>query len=272
MIENESCPVILPNSRAKDRGRPNPQLSVVIPAFNEEARIAPYLEEVRDYLDSSLPNQAEVIVVDDGSRDGTSALVSRFAETWPPLRLIVQDRNRGKGAAVRAGVLAARGRRILFADADGATPIAEEARLSRALADGAAIACGSRHVQGDGIVRTRNLRREAASGIFRAVASCLVGVGVKDTQCGFKMLEANAAKLLFGLSTETGYLFDIEALAIARKAGFTIAEVAVNWSEKEGSKVRLVRDSLRMFAGLWRLRRKLRGVEIPDQAETRQAA
>ncbi|HEY3789882.1 MAG TPA: dolichyl-phosphate beta-glucosyltransferase [Urbifossiella sp.] len=235
-----------------------PHLSVVIPAYNESDRLGPYLAEIRAHLDSTYSENYEVLVVDDGSADGTAALVEQAAAAWPRLRLLRHAANRGKGAAVRTGVLAASGRRILFADADGATPIAEEWRLAAAMARGIAVAAASRYVPGPGVARERNLRREIASTVFRAAAHSLVGVGVKDTQCGFKMFEAEAARTLFSAGQETGYLFDIEMLALARRFSYEVAEVAVNWSERPGSKVRFVRDSLRMFAGLWRLRRRMR--------------
>lgn len=250
-----------------------PVLSVVIPAYNEAARLGPYLVAIRGYLDAAYPRVYEVIVVDDGSKDGTAALVERAGAEWPGLRLIRLPHNRGKGAAVRTGVLAAKGRRILFADADGATPIEEERRLSRAIAGGASVAAASRYAPGPGVSRERNRRREAASTIFRTAARVLVGVGVKDTQCGFKMFEARAGRTLFEHSLETGYLFDIEVLALAKHFGYEVAEVAVNWSEQPGSKVRLVRDSLRMFAGLWRLRRRLRTMPaVPLRVDERKAA
>ena len=250
-----------------------PVLSVVIPAFNEEARIGPYLAAIREYLDAEYPREYEVLVVDDGSADGTVALVERIGLDWPQLHTISLGTNRGKGAAVRTGVLAAKGRRILFADADGATPIEEERRLSMAIANGAGVAAGSRYLPGPGVHRERNRKREAASAVFRTAARVLIGVGVKDTQCGFKMFEAHVGRTLFERSQENGYLFDIEVLARARRLGMQVAEVAVNWSEQAGSKVRFVRDSLRMFAGLWRLRRRLRTVApAPTLAETRRAA
>ena len=248
-------------------------LSVVIPAYNEAARIGPYLAAIREYLDAEYPRNYEVLVVDDGSADGTVALVKRVGLDWPQLHTIGLGTNRGKGAAVRTGVLAAKGRRILFADADGATPIEEERRLSIAIAHGAKVAAGSRYVPGPGVHRERNRKREAASAVFRTAARVLVGVGVKDTQCGFKMFEAQLGRMLFEQSRETGYLFDIEVLSLAKRLGLQVAEVAVNWSEQPGSKVRFVRDSLRMFAGLWRLRRRLRTVApVPVLAETRRAA
>lgn len=250
----------------------NPQLSIVIPAFNEAARIGPNLDQIQRYLAVEYPHDAEVLVVDDGSTDGTADLVSNRSAFYPALRLIRLERNQGKGAAVRVGILAARGRRILFADADGATPIEEERRLSDAIASGAAVAAGSRYLDGDGIVRDRNLRRAMASAVFRSAAQLMVGVGIRDTQCGFKMFEADVAKHLFSHVRENGYLFDIEVLALARRSALQIREVAVNWSEKAGSKVRLVRDSLRMFAGLWRLRRRLARLHILAPAEKSRAA
>lgn len=254
------------------RPRETPQLSIVIPAFNEAARIEPYLVAIREYVRGEYAGDCEVLVVDDGSRDGTTALVQKLAEAWPALRLIRHEANRGKGAAVRTGVAAARGRRILFADADGATPIEEERRLAIAVANGSEIAAASRYLAGPGVARDRNRRRETASLIFRILAKLLVGVGVKDTQCGFKMFQAGAGKALFELSQETGYLFDIEVLALAQRSGWSVKEVAVNWSEKPGSKVRFFRDSLRMFAGLWRLRRRLRSLPVATPIEKQRAA
>lgn len=237
-----------------------PQLAVVIPAYNEAERIGPYLAEVRAYLDAEYPGGYEVIVADDGSTDDTAGLVGGVAAGWRQLRLVRLPANAGKGAAVRAGVAAADARRVLFADADGATPIAEEWKLAAALAKGAAVAAGSRYVPGPGVTRTRNPRRAVAGAVFRLAARTLVGVRVRDTQCGFKMFTADAARALFGAARETGYLFDVELLALADRFGLPVAEVAVNWGEKPGSKVRFVRDSARMFAGLWRLRRQLRAV------------
>lgn len=243
-----------------------PALSVVIPAYNEAARVGPYLDAVRNHLDAAYPADYEVVVVDDGSADDTAGLVRRAAARWPQLRLVGHPANRGKGAAVRTGVFAAAGRRVLFADADGATPITEEWRLSAAVANGAAVAIGSRYTPGPGVSRSRNVRRAAAGSAFRFAARSLVGVGVADTQCGFKMFTADAARALFTAGGETGYLFDVELLALAERFGYGVSEVAINWSEQPGSKVRIVRDSLRMFAGLWRLRRQMRTVTAPAVA------
>lgn len=235
-----------------------PSLSVVIPAFNEQDRLGPYLAEIRTHLDAARPANYEVLVVDDGSRDDTPGLVGRTGSGWPQLRLLRHPVNRGKGAAVRTGVMASTGRRVLFADADGATPIAEEWKLSAAIDRGAVVAAGSRRVPGPGVERDRNWRRAIAGGLFAWAARAAVGVTVKDTQCGFKMMDGPAGRDLFRVGQETGYLFDVELLAVAAQAGYPIAEVAINWSERAGSKVRLVRDSLKMLRDLWRLRGRLR--------------
>jgi dolichyl-phosphate beta-glucosyltransferase len=240
-----------------------PTLSLVIPAFNEADRLGPYLLEVRGHLDAAYPADYQVIVVDDGSRDDTARLVTRAAVGWGELGLLRHPGNRGKGAAVRTGVLASAGRRVLFADADGATPIAEEWKLAAALDRGAAVAAGSRYVAGPGVRRDRNPRRALAGGVFAWAARTAVGVGVRDTQCGFKMFDGDTGRHLFGLGRETGYLFDVELLALAGRFGYPVAEVAVNWSERPGSKVRLVRDSLRMLGDLWRLRGRLRRNPLP---------
>ncbi|MDB5309506.1 MAG: glycosyl transferase [Gemmataceae bacterium] len=250
-------------ARRRGTGTAFPQLSVVIPAFNEAGRLGAYLAEVRAYLDAAYPGDYEVLVVDDGSADDTAGLVRRAAAGWPRLRLVRHAANRGKGAAVRTGVLAAAGRRVLFADADGATPIAEERRLTAAVAAGAAVAVGSRYAPGPGVTRERNLRRAVAGAVFRWAARRLIGAGVRDTQCGFKMFEAAAGRALFATGVETGYLFDLEALVLAKRFGYPVAEVAVNWAEQPGSKVRVFRDGWRMLGGLWRLRDRVRGLPAP---------
>jgi dolichyl-phosphate beta-glucosyltransferase len=243
-----------------------PALSVVIPALNEQDRLGPYLSEIRDYLDAVYSAAYEVIVVDDGSRDDTAGLVARTRANWRELRLLRHPANLGKGRAVRTGVRATTGRRVLFADADGATPIAEEAKLSAALDGGAVVAAGSRYVSGPGVVRDRIWRRALAGGLFARAARAAVGASVADTQCGFKMFDGPLGRDLFATTRESGYLLDVELLALAARAGYSVAEVAVSWSERSGSKVCLIRDSACMLRDLWRLRRRLR--EMPsEQAE-----
>lgn len=249
-----------------------PKLSLVIPAYNEATRLPRFLADVRPYLDAEYPGDYEVVVVDDGSRDGTSWELGAIADSWDELRLMRHSVNQGKGAAVRTGVLAAVGRTILFADADGATPITEEWRLSAALARGADVAIGSRAVSGPGVHRERTRKRAAAGNVFAWIARQVLGLAIRDTQCGFKMFERDAARELFTLTRETGYLFDLEVLAVAHRMGLRVDEVAVSWADQPGSKVSLARDGWKMARGLWTVRANVAGLKIAERTALRRAA
>jgi dolichyl-phosphate beta-glucosyltransferase len=238
-------------------------LSVVIPAYNEARRLPPYLSAVRAYLDGHYPGSYEVIVVDDGSRDGLAGVLAPIAADWPQLAVIEHAANQGKGAAVRTGMLAARGERLLFADADGATPIDEEANLSEAIRSGADVAVGSRLVAARGVRRSRTLTRGLAGRLFAAFARRWLGISVRDTQCGFKMFRREAGRELFSRSSEPGYLFDLELLVLARRLGYRVAEVPVNWADVPGGHLSLARELGRVLPGLWRLRRRLAAGERP---------
>lgn len=232
----------------------DPALSIVIPAYNEAARIGPSLERVVAFA-RARAEPCEIIVVDDGSRDDTRAIVGALAEQHACLRLLALPHNRGKGAAVRAGVLASRGRHVLFTDADLSTPIDELARLELALADGADIAIGSRAVPGDVERKQPLLRRVQGRGFhlavrvlgFRAVAE------IRDTQCGFKLFKGAVARAVFRELTLTGFAFDVELLELARSR-FRVAEIAVAWAHVDGSKVRPGIDAARMLRDLVRIR------------------
>ena len=169
---------------------PETALSLILPALDEARRLPPYLQSVRAYLEQSFRQPYEVIVVDDGSRDETAAVVERLAGQWPQLRLLRHAQNEGKGAAVRTGVLAARGEFLLFADADGATPIEEHARLAAAIAQGADVAIGSRLAADPAIRRSRHWYRGLTGKLFAFAARRLLRIPVLDTQCGFKMFRA----------------------------------------------------------------------------------
>lgn len=234
-----------------------PAISVIVPAFNEDSRIQVTLIDALNVFRRLFADDWELIVVDDGSHDRTRAVVHEVASEWPALQLLWHETNHGKGAAVRTGVLASRGALVLFADADNATPFSEVDKLLSARQQGADIACGSRFGSEAGQVRRKWLRRVVAN-VFSAFARWTVRPGVSDTQCGFKLFSGDAARALFREGRESGYLFDLEILALASHLGLKVAEVPVRWREIPGSKVRILRDSLKMFCGLFRIRRQVR--------------
>jgi len=224
---------------------PQPELSIIVPAYNEQARLEPTLRTYLRYF-RGRGQPFELIVVDDGSLDATTALVDRLAAEAAELRLIRLAENRGKGYAVRSGVVNARGRLVLFADADGATPPAEFARLHDAVAAGADVAIGSRVVRTDGVAVRSRLHRRLIGRAFHALVR-LCGVhDIADTQCGFKLFRGPVAHALFSRMRTAGFSFDVEVLMMARLCGFSIAEVPVNWVHQPGSRINLATDSVRM--------------------------
>ena len=234
-----------------------PDLSVIIPAYNEALRLPSFLQSSVAYLvGRRLPY--EIIVVDDGSRDSTAELVDTLAGKLPRLRLIRSAHNVGKGAAVRLGMQAAQGRLQLFADADGATRIEELERLEQAMTHGADIAIGSR------TLASRDSRYTVHARLHRSVLGCLFNAivqrmglrGVQDTQCGFKLFRKPVARDLFSVARVNGYGFDLELLYLATRRGYRIAEVPVNWSDQPGSKVRPFRDGIAMLLSLLSIRRR----------------
>lgn len=213
-------------------------LSVIIPAFNESARIGPTLDRVTGYL-RRRGEPSEVLVVDDGSTDGTAAEVLRRGAGGGPLRLLRLPRNAGKGAALRAGMVAARGRRALFTDADLSTPIEELPRLERAMDLGADIAVGSRAAADADITRRQSRVRGLLGRGGNALIRALAVPGVRDTQCGFKLFDGALARRLFAECREDGFAIDVEALCIAQaRYGARVDEVGVRWEHRSGSKVR----------------------------------
>ena len=228
-----------------------PELSITIPAHNEARRILPYLRKITDYLGNH-GRLHEILVVDDGSTDATAALIQQFARSAPAIRLIRLPTCRGKGAAVRAGMQEASGHMQLFTDADGATPIEELSRLEQALAKGADIAIASRALATQlpqFSVRVRRSRSLLGT-FFNVVAQQWGLAGIADTQCGFKLFRKAVAQELFGYASIDGFGFDLEVLYLARQRGYRITEVPVNWSDKPGSKVSVIKDGLAMLRDL----------------------
>ena len=241
-----------------------PWLSVVIPAYNEEERLPQTLARVDGYL-ATQPEPGEIIVVDDGSRDGTVRAVEAFAQTHAAVRVIRND-HRGKGYAVRTGMLAARGRTVLFTDADLSAPIEDVAKLLPWFERGYDIVIGSR---AGGTVDVHRLHapllRRVMGRVFNWVVRLLAVRGIQDTQCGFKAFRDRVAQDVFmhlqlygdNAPRVTGGMmtaFDVEVLFVGRKRGYRIREVPVRWSYGPGTKIHLVRDSWRNFRDVVRVR------------------
>jgi dolichyl-phosphate beta-glucosyltransferase len=213
-------------------------LSIVIPAYNEETRLGPTLEAILAYLRAQSFEFGEVIVVDDGSADATAALVAAFAERDPAIRLVRNPGNRGKGFSVRNGVLAAAGDWILSTDADLSTPIEELAKLvNAAWAEGAVIAIGSRALDRSLVGVRQSAVRELGGRVFNLCARLVTGIPFLDTQCGFKLFEASAAREIFQRQRLNGFSFDVEDLYLARRLGHHAVEVPVQWNNAAGTKV-----------------------------------
>jgi len=229
------------------------ELSIVIPAYDEQDRIEATLERTLAYVSERYP-RSEVLVVDDGSRDQTAARVEKMAERNDRLRCLRQPENRGKGAAVRAGVLASRGEKVLFMDADLATPIEEIEKLEPFLAEGYDVVIGSRGLADSDIRQRQPFPRELMGRTFNVIVRTLLLGGFRDTQCGFKLFTHDAAHDLFAAQTLDGFSFDVEVLLLAKERGYRIREVPVVWYHAPNSKVSPVTDASRMFVDLVRLR------------------
>ena len=231
-------------------------ISVIIPAYNEAERIIPYLRNIAAYL-GRRGMAYEILVVDDGSRDETAVVVEKFQTEVPTVRLLRLAQNTGKGGAVRRGMLEARGRLQLFADADGATPIQELERLEAHIKDGADITIGSRFLASRDNRYTVKARwhRTVLGNLFNWIVQQLGVRGITDTQCGFKLFRGTVVRDLFSVARVNGYGFDLELLYIAQRRGYHIAEVPVNWIDQPGTKVWVLRDGLRMLLELLMVRR-----------------
>jgi glycosyltransferase involved in cell wall biosynthesis len=232
-------------------------LSVVIPAYNEEKRLPATLDRILDYVERSKTPVVEILVVDDGSRDRTAALVEARRGI---VRLVSNPGNRGKGYAVRNGMLAAKGDWILSTDADLSSPITElEKLMAAARRDNAVVAIGSRALDRRLVKVHQPMMRELSGRAFNVVMRAVTGLPFLDTQCGFKLFRKDAAKNIFSRQIEEGFSFDVEDLLIAQALGLRSIEVPVEWSNVEGTKVSLT-QGIKSFADLVRIRsRAVRG-------------
>ena len=230
-------------------------ISIVIPAYNEEQRLGSTLNAILSFLNQRPGGFAEILVVDDGSRDATARIVEQFSADHPQIRLLRNPGNRGKGYSVRHGVLESLGEWILFTDADLSAPIEELDKLFDAVRrHDADIAIGSRALDRSLIQVHQSWFRETAGRIFNLFLRLLTGLPFLDTQCGFKLYRRHAAQEIFRRQRLERFGFDAEVLYIARRLGFRCVEVPVRWSHSPGTKVSMFRDSLDMFLDLLRVR------------------
>jgi dolichyl-phosphate beta-glucosyltransferase len=225
-----------------------PEISIIIPAFDEALRLPATLDRIEQFI-SAERLKAEVIVVDDGSRDNTADVVKQRAARWPLLRLVLAGHN-GKGAAVRLGMAAALGHYRIFSDADLSVPIEDLDRLLKPLREGAGVAIASRALKDSEIELHQPWYRETMGKVFNRLVRIFVLGGVHDTQCGFKAFTAEVAGRVFPPLQTHGFGFDVEVLYRAERAGYRIVEVPTRWINSPQSRVHPIRHSMAMFIEL----------------------
>lgn len=233
-----------------------PFVSIVIPAYNEVGRLEASITELARFL-SSVRWTHEVILIIEKSTDGTLELAQELAPRMPCIEVIGHDTQRGKGYAVRAGMLRARGEIAFFMDADLSTPLSEvEHFIERfAAAPPVDVLVGNRQHSGSEILMHQHLLRRRMGQTFNAILRAVAGIRIADTQCGFKAFRRAARETIFPLQKLDGFAFDVEVLILAERLGFTVADMPVKWSNADGSKVHIIRDSWRMLCDAIRVRR-----------------
>ena len=239
-----------------DKKNVEPSLSIVIPAYNEEAVIKKTLEKVAEYLEGRYLSY-EIIVVCDGCKDNTARLAEEAAKANHKIQVLDRKTNMGKGFSVRQGCLEAKGNYVIFTDADLSTPIDEIEKLLKWLEEGYDIAIGSRALKESDIQVRQAWYRQTMGKIFNLLVQTLAIKGIKDTQCGFKGFKKEVARKIFQRQAINGFGFDVEVLYIARMLGYSIKEVPVRWLNRAASKVNPLTHPLQMLTDLIRIR--LRG-------------
>ena len=234
-------------------GEANFDLSIIIPSYNEEARLPGTLQRIAEYL-PTLKLRTEVLVVDDGSTDRTAAVAESFHGKLTRLRVLSNGTNRGKGYSVRHGMLEAQGDMVLFTDADLSAPIEEAEKLLRPLNNGYDVAIGSRAMDRSLISTRQSIFRETAGIIFNKIVRMVLRLPFVDTQCGFKAFRRERSRIIFEQQRIEGFGFDPELLYLARHYGLRAIEIPVRWGHSEATKVNMLGDSLKMFGDIFTIR------------------
>lgn len=245
-----------------------PELSIVIPCYNEIVRLPRTMQDVEVWL-NTCGIDVEIVIVDDGSKDDTAAWAKTYSENNPRSRLVTYGNNRGKGYAVKTGMLAARGSYRLFMDADGSTPVTHAGQFLQMIKEsGIDIVIGSRKEIGAQLQSTQSLPRRLASSLFGLLTRMFVVYGIKDTQCGFKMFTAQATETIFSKSTVTGAIFDIELMLLAAKNKFVVREFPVTWTHDNDSRLtyNLVKSAM-IFVELLKVKWRHR-IVLPQKVRT----
>jgi dolichyl-phosphate beta-glucosyltransferase len=244
-----------------------PELSIIIPSYNEELRLPPTLEKIAAYVHAA-SHTTEVIVVDDGSKDNTIAVAESFRGMIPSLRVVSNGQNRGKGYSVRHGMQEARGEVVLFTDADLSAPINEVEKLLSAMKDHE-VAIGSRAVDRSLITVHESPFREFAGIIFNKIVRAILWLPFVDTQCGFKVFRREPCKIIFEQQTIERFGFDPELLYLARHHGLRSIEIPVVWGHSDATKVSMMRDSIQMFIDVFVIRWNSLTGEYPRKSQRR---